>query len=133
MVKALEWIIDHWYLVIALVGFIYGLGRLRGMLVTKKELYHEDGRLKYMPAKDLKIKIEKMKNACQGHREECTESLCKKIDTIKQNINEIKTGSEDYQREMQKTLLKISRHMGKTEEFMDNVKLTVSQGKIGGG
>jgi len=133
MLKALEWIIEHWYLVIALVGFIYGLGRLRGILVTKKELYYKDGRLIYMPAEDLKTKLDKMKNACQGQREECTESLYRKIDMIEQNINAIKTGSQDYQTEMQKTLLKISKHMGKTEEFMDNVKLAVSQGKIGGG
>ena len=84
-----------------------------------------------MPAKELRREMAEMKDACLKHREECSASVCRKMSKIEIDIAAIKDGNASYQEEMQKTLIKISNHMGRTTEFMENSKLNRPQ--IGGG
>lgn len=136
--KVLEWIIIHWYFMFGILGIVFALGKFYGWMkanlvthsdikhmVTKNEIYKDDGGLIYMPATELNTKMDDMKKACLNHRENCSSAICKKIDNLKKDLDEIKDVSKGYQDGMQKTMLKISEHMGKTSEFMENHKLSM--------
>jgi len=95
------------YSAIAVITGAFGLGKYNANVVKKKELYHPDGSLIYMAAKDAK----KCKEECHQMMNKVTEETNQKFDKI-----------VGYMKEQNERHIQMTEFVGRVKQYMEGDK-----------